>query len=155
MLPMQTKSILMGDSIFISICLSEFFCPNTPAEIRGCPTRLVAGIVPTSVSAILKISGPISIDLCGMPMISIDLALLFERLGPYSGRMINAQNLDLLPLDTIQNDLRHAVNNEFARTPHSSLMHRHVGGPDCTAAVRRVAVLMLHRLMQRVSIPQD
>jgi hypothetical protein len=61
-----------------------------------------------------------SIDLCGMPMMSIDLVLLLERLGPFSGRMINAQNLDLFPLVTIRNDIRYAVNDEFAPTPHSS-----------------------------------
>ena len=59
-----------------------------------------------------------SIDLCGMPMISIDSLPLLERLGPFSGRMINAKNLDLLPLDTIRNDIRYAVNDEFVCTPH-------------------------------------
>lgn len=34
--------------------------------------------------------------------------------------MINAQNLDLLPFDTIRNDIRYAVNDEFMCTPHSS-----------------------------------
>lgn len=34
--------------------------------------------------------------------------------------MIDAQNLDLFPLDTIRNDIRHAVNDEFACTPQSS-----------------------------------
>ena len=87
------------------------------------------------MSTVLKIPGPISIDLCGMPKISIDLVLLFERLGPFSGRMINAQNLDLFPLDTIRNDIRHAVNDEFACTPHSSFpthlgMILQLGHPD-------------------------
>ena len=53
-------------------------------------------------------------------MISIDSALLLERLGPFSGRMINAQDLDLFPLDTIRNAIRYAVNDEFVCTPHSS-----------------------------------
>ena len=61
-----------------------------------------------------------SIDFCGM-MILIDLVLLLERLGPFSGRMINAQNLYLLPLDTIRNDILYAVNDEFVCTPQSSL----------------------------------
>jgi hypothetical protein len=34
--------------------------------------------------------------------------------------MINAQNLNLFPLDTIRNDIRYAVNNEFVCTPQSS-----------------------------------
>lgn len=72
------------------------------------------------MSTILKIPGPISIDLCGMPMISIDQVVLCERLGPFSGRMINAQNLNLFPLDTIRNDIGYAVNDQFACTPHSS-----------------------------------
>jgi hypothetical protein len=55
-----------------------------------------------------------------MPMISIDLLLLLERLGPFSGRMINAQNLDIFPLDTIRNDIGYAVNDAFVCTPQSS-----------------------------------
>lgn len=49
-------------------------------------------------------------------MISIDPVLLPERLAPFSGRMISAQNLDLLPLDTIRNDIGYAANDEFVRT---------------------------------------
>jgi hypothetical protein len=33
--------------------------------------------------------------------------------------MINAQNLDLFPPDTIRNDIGYAVNDEFVCTPHS------------------------------------
>lgn len=53
-------------------------------------------------------------------MISIDLVLLRERLGPFSGSMINAQYLDLFALDTIRNDIWYAVNDEFVCTPQSS-----------------------------------
>jgi hypothetical protein len=34
--------------------------------------------------------------------------------------MINAQDLNLFPLDTIRNDIGYAVNDEFVYTPHSS-----------------------------------
>jgi len=34
--------------------------------------------------------------------------------------MINAQNLDLFPLDAIRSDIRYAVNNEFVCIPQSS-----------------------------------
>lgn len=34
--------------------------------------------------------------------------------------MINAQNLDLFPLDTIRNDIWYAMNDEFVRAPQSS-----------------------------------
>lgn len=53
-------------------------------------------------------------------MKSIDLVLLLERLGPFSGRMINAQNLDLFTFNTIRNDIWYAVNDEFVCTPQSS-----------------------------------
>lgn len=55
-----------------------------------------------------------------MPIISIDLVLLLDRLGPFSGRMINVQNLDLFSFNTIRNDIRFAVNTEFVCTPQSS-----------------------------------
>jgi hypothetical protein len=34
--------------------------------------------------------------------------------------MINAQDLNLFPLDTIRNDIGYDVNDEFVYTPHSS-----------------------------------
>jgi hypothetical protein len=73
------------------------------------------------MSTILKMPGP-NIQRLVWNADEIDrFGLLFERLGPCSGRMINAQNLDLFSLDTIRSDTGYAVNDEFVCTPHSSL----------------------------------
>lgn len=67
-----------------------------------------------------------SVELCGMLKTSINLVPLFDRLGLFSVRMINPQDVDLLPLDTIRNDIRHAVKDGFPCIPHPAFL-THLG----------------------------
>ena len=54
-----------------------------------------------------------SVELSGMLKTSINLVPLFDRLGLFSVRMINPQDVDLLPLDTIRNDIWFHVSSVY------------------------------------------
>lgn len=73
------------------------------AEIRGYPAGLVARFVATST-----------------------FHHSLERLGPFPGRVIHTQGLNLFPPDAIRDDIRYAVNDKFTGTSQSS-MPTHLG----------------------------